>query len=57
MNKKIQPNIDTADGRRLQKESPEHLAQRQKEEKEALDKYNADNNSKILEEGPRRTRH
>lgn len=57
MEKKIQPNIDTADGRKLQKESEEHLVERKAEEKAANDKYNAEKNSKRLEEGPRRTRH
>lgn len=55
--KKLQPNIETADGRKLQKESLEHLTERKAEEDEANKKYNAEKSSKRLEEGPRRLRH
>lgn len=55
--KKLQPNIETVDGRKLQKESLEHLTERKQEETEEQRKYNASKNTKRLEEGPRRTRH
>ncbi len=54
---KLQPYVEYADGRKLQKEPLEAMTKRKVEEKKSDKKYVAGKQSKRLEEGPRRPRH